>query len=99
MKRCRTGVTDHAIVRYLERVQGFDIERLRAEIGRRVEAAATVGASAVVIDGFAYAIRLDAEGRPVVTTVQKHSNPDYVLPPRERKVRARSRGWSGAEPR
>jgi hypothetical protein len=30
-------VTDHAVLRYLERVGGFDIETLRQNMARRVE--------------------------------------------------------------
>ena len=32
-------VTDHALVRVLERVGGFEIERLRREIAKKVQAA------------------------------------------------------------
>lgn len=70
MKRPRTTVSDHAVVRYLERVAGFDIDRLRIEIGRRVEAGALVGASAVKIDGFTYRIQ-----NGVVTTIMPSDAP------------------------
>lgn len=70
MKRPRIRVSDHAVLRYLQRVGGFDIERLRAEIAARVEGAAEAGASGVVIDGFRYCIRPDDFGhRRVVTTI------------------------------
>ena len=68
MKRPRTHVTDHAIVRYLERVGGFDIDGLRQSIARRVDLAAATGASGVIIDGFIYKFQRDQHG-PVVTTV------------------------------
>lgn len=67
-KRPRTHVSDHAIVRYLERVHGYDIEALRLSIARRVDPAASMGASGVVIDGFVFKVRRDQHG-PVVTTV------------------------------
>lgn len=72
-------VSDHAVVRYLERAGGFDIDALRAAIARRVEPAAYAGAGATVIDGLVYTIRHD-QGGPVVTSVVPRSSdfPDYV---------------------
>lgn len=64
----RTIVSDHAVLRYLERVGGFEIDALRAQIAERVDAAAQIGATAVVIDGFHFVIRRSPMG-PVVTTV------------------------------
>lgn len=68
MKHSRVRVSDHAVLRYLERVGGFDVERLRKEIGHRIDAAAMAGASGVVIDGWQFRIKEDDHG-PVVTTV------------------------------
>lgn len=68
MKRSRLRVSDHAVLRYLERVGGFDIERLRREIARRVETAVQAGACGVVVDGWSFRIKDDPQG-PVVTTV------------------------------
>jgi hypothetical protein len=56
MKKPRLLVTDHAIVRYLERVGGFDIDGLRHQIARRCESGASVGASSVIVEGFAFLI-------------------------------------------
>lgn len=64
----KVRVSDHAMVRYLERVGGFDMTRLRAELEARVAATYVLGAPAVVIDGFRFAVRVDQHG-PVVTTV------------------------------
>lgn len=61
-------VSDHAVVRYLERVGGFDIEGLKAGIADRLGDAAAAQASAVVIDGFVFCLSRGKEG-PVVTTV------------------------------
>ncbi|MCA3456576.1 MAG: hypothetical protein IOC92_02580 [Rhodobacter sp.] len=68
MKRSRLRVSDHAVLRYLERVGGFDIERLRREIARRVETAVQAGACGVVVDGWSFRIK-DGPHGPVVTTV------------------------------
>lgn len=70
MKRPRTVVSDHAIVRYLERVEGFDIAELRLTIARRVDYAASLGASAVVVEGFRYVFAADPGGAPIVVTVE-----------------------------
>ncbi|EGJ20098.1 hypothetical protein RSWS8N_18099 [Cereibacter sphaeroides WS8N] len=69
MKRPGLIITDHSIVRYLERVGGFDLDRLRREIAQRLQAAADAGAAAVVIEGHAYVIRHDDPRGPAVTTV------------------------------
>ena len=90
-KRPRTRVSDHAVLRYLERVQGFDIEALRSAIGRRVEAAAETGATAVVIEGFAYQLRPDDRGVPTVTTVRPHNDPGFC--PGAREMRRRGKDW------
>jgi len=68
MKRSRVRVSDHALIRYLERVGGFEIERLRIEIARRVEAGVAAGACGVGGGGWADRGQEDAHG-PVVTTV------------------------------
>ena len=56
MKKSRLLVSDHAIIRYLERVGGFDIDGLRRSIGQRCDAGHAAGASSVIIDGFAFLI-------------------------------------------
>lgn len=70
MKKPRHHVTDHAVVRYLERVHGVDVEGLRRRIGRRVDLAVHLGASGAIVDGFVY--RVEA-GR--VVTVAPHRQP------------------------
>lgn len=57
-------ISDHALVRYLERVEGFDIEQLRRAIADRLQDAHVLGASAVTIERHTYRI---ANG--VLTTV------------------------------
>lgn len=65
-------VTDHAVLRYLERIGGFDIEGLRRQIADRLSKSALPGAQSVNIDGYRYVLR-DADGTSVVTTVlDKH---------------------------
>lgn len=57
MKKPRLHITDRAVVRYLERVQGMDIPAIRAEIGRRVDIAEPHHTcNGVQSDGFTYRI-------------------------------------------
>ncbi|WP_151720199.1 hypothetical protein [Gemmobacter serpentinus] len=64
-------ITDHAVLRYLERVGGFQIEALRAALAARLQPGAATGAGAVVIDGYAYVIARRDDEAPAVTTVIK----------------------------
>ncbi|MBR9841190.1 MAG: hypothetical protein GYB50_25405 [Rhodobacteraceae bacterium] len=85
MKKPRHPVSDHAVVRYLERVQGVDIDALRKAIGHRVDAAVAdhEGASAVIIEGFRYC--LTPEG--VVATVLAVHRPERgQMIPRRREI-------------
>ena len=53
-------VTDHAVLRWLERVHGIDVEFFRNEIVKIAGPAAAVGASGLTRDGFSYVIRAGA---------------------------------------
>jgi hypothetical protein len=85
MKPHVRSVSDHAVLRYLERIEGIDIEAARREIAARVDrvigdprVVAVPDDSGVVIDGFAY--RMQAG---VVVTILKVNHAD----PRTGKVR------------
>lgn len=67
MKRPLLTVTDHAIVRYLERVGGFDVPGLRRQIAHRVREAADAGAANVTIDGVVFVFGENDHGKAVVT--------------------------------
>ena len=72
MKHTRVYVTDHAVVRYLERVKGIDMDAVRAEIAAHVDLALEHdGVSGVLSDGFRYRL----QGLTVTTVVQA-SQPD-----------------------
>jgi hypothetical protein len=64
-------ITDHAVVRYLERVKGVDIEATRAEIAAIVRRGVDLGAQSVILDGMRYRL----EGPHVVTVVEKRVGP------------------------
>lgn len=69
MKKPLHHVTDHAVIRYLERVQGVDIEALRREIGRVADRGVEVGASGVISGGFIFVL----SGIAVITVRPQHS--------------------------
>ncbi|MGR3479379.1 hypothetical protein [Salipiger marinus] len=64
----RLRVSDHAVLRYLERAGGFEIEQLRGHMAQRIQQAWTGDTLYVRLDGFSFVIRRDEMG-PVVTTV------------------------------
>jgi hypothetical protein len=58
MKKPITKISDNALMRYLERVKGMDLEQLRREIGRKIDLAQEhPGASGVRVDGFTYKLQ------------------------------------------
>lgn len=63
MKKHLVQVTDHALIRYIERVLGHDLDDIRDEIATRVERAAEIGAEAVIVDGFRFVV----DNKKVVT--------------------------------
>lgn len=68
MKRVPVRVTDHALLRHMQRVMDLPVEDLRKALERRISATYLEGASGVTMDGFSYRIGHDDIG-PVVTTV------------------------------
>lgn len=65
-------VTDHAVLRYLERVGGFDIEGLRKDIqSRMVQRTAGVGAQCVIVDGHRFVVKATEAELVVVTVLDK----------------------------
>jgi hypothetical protein len=80
----KVRVSDHALVRYLERVGGFDMARLRAEMETRVATTYVPGAPAVIIEGFRFAVRVDDHG-PVVTTIIEKGENLSIHPDRARR--------------
>lgn len=62
---CANFVTDHAVVRYLERELGFDIEAIRQTIAIETAPAVAMGAEALKKGGLRYILK----GGKVVTVV------------------------------
>lgn len=70
-------VSDHAIVRWLERVEGFDFSKLRVDLGRAGAVGVSYGAKIVVVAGG----KLIVENDVVVTVVARdagETRPDVV---------------------
>ena len=63
MKKPLAHVTDHAVLRYLERVKGIDIEAVRLELGHVVDRAVEKGAKGAIIDGIRYVL----DGPTIIT--------------------------------
>lgn len=82
MKKPLVHVTDHAVLRHLERVRGIDVEAVRRELGFKVDAAMEAGAVATISDGIRYVLVEDK----LVSCVQVKS-----VPQRGRSNRRRTR--------
>ncbi len=67
--RKTVAVQDHALLRYLERVMGLDLAKVRNQIADLVQPAVDVGASAYTADGTTYLL----EGGAVVTVIAADS--------------------------
>ena len=59
-------ITDHAILRYMERALKLDLSRIRQEIESKVKLAAAAGAKRVTVDGLTFCL---SAGGTCVTTV------------------------------
>lgn len=77
------AVTDHALMRYLDRALGLDLEAYRREIALRCAAAVKMGASGLTVDGIRYEFRggavISVLGRGMVA-----NNQPSLKPPKHR---------------
>lgn len=85
MKKPRHTVSDHALLRYMERAMQLDVEALRRELGHRIDQATgdLTGMNAVIVDGVRFALG----DNDVVTTAWQQNNP-RPGPRRPRRQRA-----------
>lgn len=74
-RRPTVMVTDHAVVRWLERVAGFDITALRNQIAASAEIGLAHGAKTVVVSGG----KLVLEGEAVVTVLRPYQIRSYEI--------------------
>jgi hypothetical protein len=68
MKR-RIIVSDHAVLRYLERIIGLDLDQIRAKLASEIAAAAATGARTVTTQGTTYVFEKTPNGDICVVTV------------------------------
>jgi hypothetical protein len=69
----RVRITDHAVLRYLERAHGLDVEEVRKHLAGRVANGVALGAVSVKIENVKMVLRRSAEGETALVTVMKGS--------------------------
>ena len=79
----KVQVSDHAVLRYLEHVGGFEIEALRADIARTLAAQPKCGEGVLPYDGAQFVLRATTHGL-IVTTVHLPRVKTRLRPFRER---------------
>lgn len=62
------SVPDHAVIRYLERAKGVDVQAIRDHIAGLVKRGVAAGGDAVVVEGVKFVLRDNV----VVTVVERH---------------------------
>ena len=67
----KISVSDHAVLRWLERVHEIDIEFFRNQIRNIVGPPMKVKATSITVDGFCYVF--DPEKRVVITVIERGS--------------------------
>lgn len=76
-------VSDHAVLRYMERVQGMNVEGVRTHIGMVCRSAVNAGAASLKTEG----VEFQFANRAVVTVTPKSRAPTAT---RQRLVRERA---------
>ncbi len=64
-------VSDHAVLRYLERAHGLDVEAVREYLAGLADNGARLGATGVVVESVKLVLRRRADDSVVVTSVYK----------------------------
>lgn len=83
MRKGRIPVSDHAVIRYLERVKGMDIEAVRDEISGLCQRGYERGASGVIIHSLEFVLK---EGSVVAVLPVHAPRPGASRPPRHREI-------------
>lgn len=86
-------VTDHALIRYMERVLKLDMAGIRAEIGARAATGALAGADSVTVDGIVYQFGLRDHRTAVVTVYRDEPGTRPPPPLRQPTPANRSKRW------
>ena len=75
-------VTDHAVLRYMERVMGLNVEMVRRHISDVCTAPASVGAVCVRAEGYRFEIAHNA----VVTVAPDRITPNKTVQERNQRI-------------
>lgn len=78
----RIDVSDHAVLRWLERVEGVDVSGIRRRIANATRSASERGASGVRVEGVTFTIDYRA-GHPVVVTTHSQFARPHLAQPRK----------------
>ena len=62
-------ITDHAVLRYLERAHGLDVDAVCRHLAGRLTTGARLGAVGVTIDNVKFVLKRDAETVSAVTVL------------------------------
>jgi hypothetical protein len=65
-------ISDHAIIRYLERAHGLDVDAVRRHLAGRLVTGARLGAIGVTIDNVKLVLQHHDQGVTVVTALFPH---------------------------
>jgi len=71
----RFDVSDHAVLRWLERVEGVNVHAIRRRIRNACRAGAEAGAAGVQLAGVRFVLATGANGTVVVTTLSRRLRP------------------------
>lgn len=80
----RVYVSDHALLRWLERVEGVDIDALRRRIAKAVRRGVDERAEGVRVDGVTFKVQYNTDCAVVTTTHTPHTRPHLAGPRRPR---------------
>ena len=76
MTKPRIAISDHALIRYIERVQGVSLDPMRRELEAMLAPAMHAGACSKVVNGFTYMFRKGVDedtGKPMISLATIYS--------------------------
>lgn len=73
-------VSDHALLRWLQRVEGVDVEAIRRRIARAVRRGVDEKAEGVRVEGVTFKVQYNPDGAVVTTTHTPHTRPHLAQP-------------------
>lgn len=93
-------VTDHALLRYFERVLGIDLDKCRSSLAERAAPAAAMGADRFTHDGVTFRLAPNRYGPGIVIATVMSATTSLKPPPMKiRSERERKREWQAMQRR